>query len=103
MNCHRSLLTAFVLLLCLSLAAQQNNRTVNEKCGAMQYLEKKLQQNAVLRARFEQKKIEFNRMVSSRSQNAAADQQTGLLIACTLRYCRKRPSSRQMTIMVSVP
>ena len=68
MNGPRLLFTCFCLFFCFSLAAQ-NNGPVNERCGTMPYLQKKLQENAVLRSRFEQKKIEFNRTVSSRSQN----------------------------------
>ena len=64
MNSRRSLLIIFSIL-SLSLAAQ-NSRTVNERCGTMPYLEKKLQQNAVLRSRYEERKIEFNKIVSSR-------------------------------------
>ena len=64
MNSRRSLLI-FLSILSLSLAAQ-NSRTVNERCGTMPYLEKKLQQNAFLRSRFEERKIEFNKIVSSR-------------------------------------
>jgi hypothetical protein len=71
MNRRRPLLTVFSLLVFLSLAAQ-NRRTVFEKCGTMQYLEKKLQANAMARARFEQKTIEFNRTVSTRSTNQTA-------------------------------
>jgi len=68
---RRPLLTVFSLLLFFALAAQ-NSRVRIEKCGTMQHLEKKLQENAVLRARFEQKKIEFNRTVSSlRATNTA--------------------------------
>ncbi|MGZ3949085.1 MAG: M43 family zinc metalloprotease, partial [Flavisolibacter sp.] len=70
MNC-RPLLTVFPLLLFISLHAQ-NARTVYEKCGTMQYLEKKLEQNANSRERFEQKRIEFNRVVSTRTVNQTA-------------------------------
>jgi len=65
MNSHRSLLILSLLFLSFSLAAQ-NRHAVNEKCGTMHYLEKKLQQNAVLRSRFEEKKLEFNKIVSTR-------------------------------------
>lgn len=69
MNFCRPFLTVLSFPFFLSLAGQQSGRTVSEKCGTMQRLEKKLQQNAVLRKRFEQKKIEFNRTVFSRSLN----------------------------------
>ena len=71
MNCHRPLLTVFSLLFFLSLAAQ-NARVATEKCGTMQYLQTKLQNNAALRAKFEQKKIEFNKIISNRSLNKTA-------------------------------
>ena len=71
MNCRPLLLTVFPLLLFTSLSAQ-NARLVQEKCGTMQYLEKKLEQNATSRERFEQKRIEFNRVVSTRTVNQTA-------------------------------
>lgn len=61
----RPILTAFSILLFLSLTAQ-NRSGLENKCGTPKLLEQKLQQNKILRERFEQKKIEFNRMVSSR-------------------------------------
>jgi hypothetical protein len=66
---RRPLLTIFSLLLFLSVTAQQNTRTVHEKCGTMIRLQQRLQEDALFRARFEQKKIEFNKMVSDRSFN----------------------------------
>lgn len=69
---RRPVLTLVSFLLFLSVAAQQNQRTVNQKCGTMQRLEENLQKNAVLRERFEQKRIEFNRVASARSQNREA-------------------------------
>ncbi|MBO9683553.1 MAG: choice-of-anchor J domain-containing protein [Flavisolibacter sp.] len=66
MNGHRPILTVVSLLLFLSLTAQ-TRRTLDNKCGTAQHLQQKLEQNAVLRERFEQKKIEFNRTVSTRS------------------------------------
>ena len=69
---RRPVLTLFSLLLFLSVCAQQTKRTINEKCGTMQRLEENLQKNAVLRQRFEQKRIEFNKIASSRSQNKEA-------------------------------
>jgi hypothetical protein len=71
MNCRRPLLTVFSLLLFLSLTAQ-NGHPPFEKCGTMQYLEKKLQANATARERFEQKTIDFNRTVSTRIVNQTA-------------------------------
>ncbi len=67
MNRHLSFLTAFSFLLCLSVAAQKNNRTVPEKCGTMPHLEQKLQENALLRQRFQQKRVEFAKMMANRS------------------------------------
>src|SRR5690242_10305555 len=67
MNRHLPFLTAFSFLLCLSLAAQKNNRTVPEKCGTMPHLEQQLQENAVLRQRFQQKRVEFAKLMANRS------------------------------------
>lgn len=72
MNCPRPFLTALLFLLCTSLAAQNNRSADKNKCGTVPHLDQKLQQNAVLKARFEQKKIEFNKIVSSRSANKTA-------------------------------
>jgi hypothetical protein len=69
---RRPVLTFFSLLLFLSVYAQQTKRTINEKCGTMQRLEENLQKSAVLRQRFEQKRIEFNKVASVRSQNKEA-------------------------------
>jgi len=69
MNGRPSFLIFFLLLLSLSITAQ-NNRTAMERCATMPYLEKKLQQNAALRSRFEEKKIQFNKIVSSRGLNS---------------------------------
>jgi hypothetical protein len=63
MNRRRTILTAFSLLLFLSLAAQ--NHLPEGQCGTPRRLEQKLQQNTLLKERFEQKKIEFNKIVSS--------------------------------------
>jgi hypothetical protein len=68
----RPVLTVFSLLLFLSVTAQQNNRIINQKCGTMQRLEQNLQNNAALRERFEQKRIQFNKVASSRSLNNSA-------------------------------
>ena len=70
MNSRRSLVLILPVLLSLSVVAQ-NDPAVKEKCGTMPYLEKKFQQNAVLRSRFEEKKIEFNKIISSRSLSSA--------------------------------
>lgn len=66
---RRPILTLAALLLFISLAAQQNNRTTNEKCGTMQHLELSLQKNPAFRERFEQKRIQFNKIASTRSHN----------------------------------
>jgi hypothetical protein len=68
MNCNRPFLTVLSVLLFFSLHAQQHP----DKCGTIQYLNKKLQQNSVARTRYEQKRIEFNKMVSSRGFNNTA-------------------------------
>jgi hypothetical protein len=65
MNRRRTVLTAFTFLLFFSLAAQ--NHLPENQCGTPRRLEQKLQQNAILKERFEQKKIEFNKIVSSLS------------------------------------
>lgn len=67
MNRHLPFLTIFSFLLCLSLAAQKNNRTVPQKCGTMPHLEQQLQENAVLRQRFQQKRVEFAKLMANRS------------------------------------
>lgn len=72
MSNRRPLLTVLPLLLSVLAFTQQNNRMTAEKCGTMQRLELKFQQNAVLKSRFEQKQIQFNRTVSSRSANNMA-------------------------------
>jgi hypothetical protein len=66
---RRPVFTLVSLLFFISLAAQQNNRTVNNKCGTMQRLELSLQKNPSLREKFEQKRIQFNRIASIRSHN----------------------------------
>jgi hypothetical protein len=66
MNGRRPILTIFSLLLFLSLAAQ-TKYSLDNKCGTPKRLEQKLRENAVLRERFEQKKIQFNKTVSTRS------------------------------------
>jgi hypothetical protein len=68
MNACRPILTVFLLLLFLSVAAQ----TIDRKCGTPKHLEQKFQENAILKERFEQKKIEFNKIVSSLSQEKNA-------------------------------
>lgn len=55
------------LLSCVSLHAQKNNNNISEKCGTMEFLKERFQQNPALRQRFEQNKIEFNKIISSRS------------------------------------
>ena len=92
MNCHRPLLTVFSLLLFLSLTAQQNNRTSNGKCGTMPHLEQKLQQNAMLRARFEQKKIEFNKIVSTRNINKTARLTAAVYIPVVFHIVMNNPN-----------
>lgn len=59
--------TVFCLLMAMSVMGQQNTRKATEKCGTMLNLELRFQQNAALRNRFEQKKIEFNRVMSTRA------------------------------------
>jgi hypothetical protein len=68
MNCHQPVIVAFSLLLCLSAAAQKTDRTVPEKCGTVQHLEQQFQQHPLLRKRFEEKRIEFSRTISTRGQ-----------------------------------
>lgn len=70
---RRPVLTILSFLLCFSLAAQKTQRVVSEKCGTMQHLEQSLQNNAALRERFEQKRIQFNKIASARAQNPAAN------------------------------
>jgi Pregnancy-associated plasma protein-A/Secretion system C-terminal sorting domain len=72
MNSHRFVITAFALCICFSIAAQKTNRKLPEKCGTMQRLEQRFQQNAVLRTRFEQKRIQFSRTLSTRGLNKTA-------------------------------
>jgi hypothetical protein len=66
MNGHRTILTVFSLLFFLSLTAQ-TRPSLDNKCGTAKRLEQKLQENAMLKERFEQKKIEFNKIVSTRT------------------------------------
>jgi hypothetical protein len=66
MNGHRPVSTIFSLLFFLSLSAQ-TKPLQNNQCGTPRHLEQKLQENAALRERFEQKKIEFNKTVSTRT------------------------------------
>lgn len=69
---RRPFLTSLLLLLVVSLAAQQNARTTNPRCGTMQHLEQAMQKNPSLRERFEQKRIQFNKVASNRSLNNTA-------------------------------
>jgi hypothetical protein len=90
---RRPLLTFFSLLLFISLAAQQNNRTVNQKCGTMQRLEENLQKNAVLRERFEQKRIQFNRIASSRSLDPRASRIATVYIPVVFHIVLPNPNT----------
>jgi hypothetical protein len=69
---RRPFLTLAGFLLFLSVAAQQSNRIANVKCGTMQRLEQNLQKNPAFRAKFEQKRIQFNKVFSIRSLNQSA-------------------------------
>jgi hypothetical protein len=91
MSCHRLFLTVSFLLLFFSLTAQEN-RTVAERCGTMQRLERKMRQNAAFKARFEQKKIEFNRIVSSRSLNKSARLNGAVFIPVVFHIVMPNPS-----------
>lgn len=49
--------------------AQNPDRKVAEKCGTMQHLQKKLQQNVELKNKFEQDRSRFNEMVAQKVTN----------------------------------
>ena len=51
--------------------AQTADRTVQEKCGTMQRLEERLSRDPALRARFEEQREQFNRIVQQRSTVSA--------------------------------
>lgn len=89
---RRPFLTLVSILLFVSVTAQQKNRTANEKCATMPRLEENLQKNAVLRERFEQKRIEFNRVASSRSINKTARLGTTVYIPVVFHVVLPNPN-----------
>ena len=52
--------------------AQTADRTVQEKCGTMQRLEERLSRDPALRARFEEQREQFNRIVQQKSAVSAS-------------------------------
>ena len=64
--CHRFFLVISLFPFFISFA-QNPDRIVAEKCGTMQRLQLKLQQNAELKNKFEQERMQFNRMLSQKT------------------------------------
>ena len=92
MNSHRFIITAFSFFFCLSLAAQKTDRNPYPKCGTMQRLEQKFQENAALRARFQQKRIEFSKTISTRSVNKTAKLTSIIYIPVVFHIVMQNPN-----------
>ena len=63
--CHR-FFSVILMFSFFTAFAQNSNRSVVEKCGTMQRLQLKLQQNAILKNKFEQARLQFNQTVSQK-------------------------------------
>ncbi len=69
---YRTLFSLVLLVTCSgSLFAQSAERIVEEKCATMQRLETRLNRDPALRAKFEEERNRFNRLVKARSAAAA--------------------------------
>lgn len=91
MTGHRPVLTFFSVLFFLSLSAQ-TKPLQNNQCGTPRHLEQKLQENAALRERFEQKKIEFNKTVSTRTLEKNARLTSTIYIPVVFHIVLNNPS-----------
>lgn len=89
---RRPVLTLFALLIFLSVTAQQNDRVVSEKCGTMQRLNEKLQQSATLRERFEQKRIQFSKVASTRRLTGSGNRIATVYISVVFHIVLPNPN-----------
>lgn len=79
---YKCLLFLVILVFSISTAnAQKSARVVQEQCGTMQRLELKFQRNPALRARFEQQRSAFKKIVKERiNSNSTKNAQTARVI-----------------------
>lgn len=90
--CHRFFL-AVLMFPFFSAFAQKTGKTVVEKCGTMQRLQLKLQQNDELRNKFEQQRSQFNQTISQRiAEQPLLRTQSTIYIPVVFHIVMKNPS-----------